>query len=357
MKNNDNKLVRFDWAMKYILRDKSNFDILEGFLAALLNDDEIKILNILESETNSESENDKYIRVDLLVTDSNNRKIYIEIQNTRESDYVESLLYSTSKIIVENQDLGYNFTNISKVISISILYFNLGRGEDYIYYGTNEFKGLNTGKKLIIKKRIPNKQQNRDTDGLEPKYKFVEKNIFPEYYLITVERYKNIIKKRIDEWVYMFKNDEVAEGSKSKNIEVAKEKLSIMNMTKEQKRSHEKYRINAVRDRDAWETTHITGYIKGETVGIKKGIEQGIEQEKINSKKIIEQVEKEKKQAEKEKKQAEKEKKQAEKQKEQAENQMKIYKLLLDNKSKEEISQILQISINDINKLQKKAIF
>ena len=26
------KLVRFDWAMKYILRNKANFDVLEAFL-------------------------------------------------------------------------------------------------------------------------------------------------------------------------------------------------------------------------------------------------------------------------------------------------------------------------------------
>jgi len=181
------KLIRFDWAMKTLLRDKANFDVLEGFLCALFEDDNIKILHILESETNSEDENDKFNRVDMLVQDSQNRKIYIEIQNTRETDYLESLLYATSKIIVEHQDLGENFKDISKVISISILYFNLGTGDDYIYYGTNEFKGLNTGHQLIVKKRI------EISAMLEPKYKFVEKKIFPEYYLITVERYKNIV--------------------------------------------------------------------------------------------------------------------------------------------------------------------
>jgi len=30
------RLVRFDWAMKYFLRNKANFDIIEGFLCALL---------------------------------------------------------------------------------------------------------------------------------------------------------------------------------------------------------------------------------------------------------------------------------------------------------------------------------
>ena len=33
MKNN---LIRFDWAMKRLLRDKSNYVVLEGFLSTLL---------------------------------------------------------------------------------------------------------------------------------------------------------------------------------------------------------------------------------------------------------------------------------------------------------------------------------
>ncbi len=173
------KLIRFDWAMKTILRDKSNFDILEGFLSALLEDDEIKILHILESEGNQSDETDKFNRVDLLIEDKDKRKIYIEIQNTRESDYLERLLYASSKIIVEHQSLGQDFRNISKIISISILYFNLGLGDDYIYYGKNEFYGMNTHKKLVVKKRVELEK------CIEPKYKFVEKNIFPEYYLIT----------------------------------------------------------------------------------------------------------------------------------------------------------------------------
>ena len=266
------KLIRFDWAMKTILRDKANFDILEGFLGALLEDNEIKILQILESESNPIDENDKFIRVDLLVEDSLKRKIFIEIQNTREIDYIESLLYASSKIIVDHQKLGDNFSNISKVISISILYFNIGKGTDYIYKGTTEFKGLNDGEPLIIKEKenIP--------ENLGPKYTLKTKNIFPEYYLITVERYKNEIKKQIDEWIYIFKNSEVAAGSKSKNIESAEKKLWEINMTEKERRSYEKYMWYYVKDRDKVNTART----EGEQIGIQKGkIEGKIEGEQI----------------------------------------------------------------------------
>jgi hypothetical protein len=46
----DQKLIRFDWAIKTILRDKANFDVLEGFLSALLKED-IKVVQLLESES------------------------------------------------------------------------------------------------------------------------------------------------------------------------------------------------------------------------------------------------------------------------------------------------------------------
>jgi len=42
-------LVSFDWALKSILRQKDNFDILEGFLSDLLNE-RIQIIDLLESE-------------------------------------------------------------------------------------------------------------------------------------------------------------------------------------------------------------------------------------------------------------------------------------------------------------------
>jgi len=47
-------LIRFDWALKRLLHNKANFGILEGFLRELLEDD-IKIENILESESNKEN--------------------------------------------------------------------------------------------------------------------------------------------------------------------------------------------------------------------------------------------------------------------------------------------------------------
>jgi len=51
-------LVRFDWAIKNIFRQKANFEVLEGFLSELLNED-LKVTAILESESNQETADEK----------------------------------------------------------------------------------------------------------------------------------------------------------------------------------------------------------------------------------------------------------------------------------------------------------
>lgn len=43
--------IRFDWAMKRMLRNKASFGVLEGLLTTLL-DEKISIVRMLESESN-----------------------------------------------------------------------------------------------------------------------------------------------------------------------------------------------------------------------------------------------------------------------------------------------------------------
>ena len=260
--NNENKLMRFDWAMKSILRDKANFDILEGFLSALLKKD-ITVERILESESNQEEEKQKFNRVDILVCDKNDEHFIIEVQAETESDYLERLLYGTCKTVVDNLNLGEPFKNIKKVVSISIMYFNLGIGNDYLYHGSTQFKGVHTGETLEVRhiKEITD-ENNRAVRVLE-----LKPNMYPEYYLIEVERFKDVIKEDVDEWVYFFKNEEIKDDFKSRNIQEARKKLLLLKMTPEERRAYEKYVINLVSERDAIETATAKGLMEGEIKG------------------------------------------------------------------------------------------
>jgi predicted transposase/invertase (TIGR01784 family) len=223
------KLISFDWAIKRLLRNKANFVVLEGFLSELLFDN-ITIEQILESEGNQETNDDKFNRVDILTKNSKNELIIIEIQSTYEIDYFHRMAYGTSKAISENHRLGEKYLNIKKVISINIVYFDLGQGEDYIYKGRTIFKGLH---------------QN-DVLGLSEKQKqtFIKQevaDIFPEYYLLKVNQFNDVAKDTLDEWVYFLKNSEVKDNFKAKGLKEANEVLDMMRLPKEDQYGYNRY--------------------------------------------------------------------------------------------------------------------
>ena len=223
------KLIRFDWAIKRLLRNKANFVVLEGFLSELLFDN-IKIEQILESESNQETDDDKFNRVDILTQNSKNELIIIEIQSSYEIDYFHRMAYGVSKSISENLKLGQNYSEIKKVISINIVYFDLGQGQDYIYKGKTDFIGLHQ-KDLL---ELSDKQ----------KITFLKEevsNIFPEYYLLKVNQFNDIAKDTLDEWVYFLKNSEVKDDFKAKGLKEAGEVLDIMRLPKDDEYGYSRY--------------------------------------------------------------------------------------------------------------------
>ncbi len=155
------RYIRFDWAIKRMLRDKANFAVLEGLLTVLF-EDKTQIVEILESEGNQLAETDKFNRVDIKAKNSKGEIILVEVQNTREVYYLERILYGVAKTITEHISLGESYGNIKKVYSISIVYFDLGKGNDYLYHGQNRFIGVHTADEL----QITTKQE----DALLPKY-------------------------------------------------------------------------------------------------------------------------------------------------------------------------------------------
>jgi len=269
----ETKLVRFDWAIKSLLRDKANFDVLEGFLAAFLHED-VQVIEILDSESNQSEFDKKFNRVDILVKDQKQRQIIIEIQNHRETGYLERILWGASKLIVDNLELGQDYRHVSKVISISILYFNFGLEEDYVYYGVNEFKGLHTKKTLVFR------QLNQQTRKLEKRY---SKEVFPEYYLINVERFQDVIASDLDEWIYLLKHSALRANFKAKNIDTAGKKLALLKMTREQRQHYEDYMMDMAVEHDVLETARTDGLQEG----LQKGLQQGQQKGKTEKAKAI----------------------------------------------------------------------
>ena len=192
-------LIRFDWAMKRLLRDKSNYVVLEGFLSTLLGED-LHIKRFLESEANQSDATDKFNRADILVEDAQGRLLIVEVQNNRELDYFHRMLYGVSKTISEYINLGDDYDKVRKVYSINIVYFDLGQGEDYIYHGKTEFRGLHNPHDIL---KLSVRQREM----------FVGKeagDIFPEYYVLRVNDFDKVAKTPLDEWVQFLKTGETA---------------------------------------------------------------------------------------------------------------------------------------------------
>jgi predicted transposase/invertase (TIGR01784 family) len=261
----ETQLVRFDWAIKSLLRDKANFDVLEGFLTALLRED-IQVIEILDSESNQPDVDKKFNRVDILVKDQKQQQIIIEIQNHQETGYLERILWGISKLIVDNLELGQDYRHVSKVISISILYFNFGIGEDYVYSNVNEIRGLHTKKELV------SRRLNRETKKFEKRY---SKDIFPDIYLITVERFQDVIKSDLDEWIYMLKHSALRSDFKSKNIDRARDKLMLLKMSREERKHYENYIEDIVVENDVIETARVQGKAEGLSEGRAEGRSEG----------------------------------------------------------------------------------
>jgi len=222
-------LIRFDWAIKKILRDKANFGILEGFLSELLAQT-IKIISLLDSESNKETKDDKFNRVDLLAELENKELVIIEVQNEEEYDYLHRILYGTAKTISENMKKGNPYANIKKVISISIIYFDIGEGSDYVYKGTTNFIGIHNQDKLML-----SEDQKILFNKIEPF------EIFPEYYILKVSKFDEVTKDGLDEWIYFLKNDEIKENFNAKGLKEAKEKLDVMKLPKEEQAFYDQY--------------------------------------------------------------------------------------------------------------------
>ena len=223
------KLIRFDWAIKRLLRNKVNFGVLEGFLSELLFEN-IQIQEILESEGNQENEEDKFNRVDILTKNSKNELIIIEIQSTYEIDYFHRMAYGVSKSIAENLSLGQKYSEIKKIISVNIVYFDLGQGEDYIYKGKTDFKGLH-------KNDILDLSSKQKTTFLKESVS----DIFPEFYLLKVNQFNDVAKDTLDEWIYFLKNSEVKDEFRAKGLKQAGEVLDIMRLENDDKYGYNRY--------------------------------------------------------------------------------------------------------------------
>ena len=263
-------MISFDWAMKRLLRNKANFEVLEGFLSELLRR-KIIIKHIAESEGNKEDEDDKTNKVDMLVEADEKELVIIELQYDSENDYFQRMLYGVSKSITEYIHEGEPYSSVRKIYSINIVYFDLGKGDDYVYHGFTNFTGLHTHHELELT-ATQQKLYGKTFVG----------ELHPEYYIIKVNKFNDVAKDSLDEWIYYLKNNKIRDDFTAQGIDKARQILAFDNLSDVEKKQYWR-RVEDRRIRDGEiNTALLEGEAKGEAKGLEKGLEKGRAEERVN---------------------------------------------------------------------------
>ena len=262
------KYIRFDWAIKRLLRQKANFGVLEGFLTVFLGE-KITITEILESESNQQTIDDKFNRVDIKALNSKGEIIIVEIQNEREANFLERILYGVAKAITEHISLGDKYYMVKKVYSISILYFDLGKGADYLYHGRNQFIGVHTHDYLQITTRKKN--------ALITRY---PSEIFPEYILIRVNEFNQVAVSPLEEWMSYLKDGKIRPDTTAPGLREAREKLKYYSKSPAERNAYDRHLGDIMIQNDVMDTARLEGL----TEGLAKGLAQGLEEGRIEGK-------------------------------------------------------------------------
>jgi predicted transposase/invertase (TIGR01784 family) len=224
----ERQLVSFDWAVKRILRDKANFEVVEGFLSELLGC-EVSITSIPESESNKVDAKDKHTQVDIVVEDAKGEIILIELQFILEIDYFQRMLYGVSKALTERMEQGDPYKNVKKIYSVNIVYFDLGHGAGYAYHGRTYFRNMYDATDIL-----------KLSENQQVMFGCAEAgDLFPEYYVLKVNEFNDVARTTLDEWIYFLKHDRIESNFKAKGLRKAQEVLAYHRLSPEDRAAYD----------------------------------------------------------------------------------------------------------------------
>ena len=276
MTNTGENYIRFDWAMKRLLRNKANHAVLEGFLSSLIGR-RFKIEKFLESESNQEDEDDKYNRVDILAESDRGELCIIEVQNNREHTYFHRMLYGVSKAITEYIGLGNPYDKVRKVYSINIVYFELGQGKDYVYHGKTEFRGMHEPHDTL---RLSVRQNEkffgtREKDILKRKE---ASDLFPEYYVLRVNDFDKVATTPLDEWIEFLKTGQISDKAQADGLAEARECLRVDALSENDRKAYFRHMESVRHMMSLFDTSRDEGYEEGHEKGHEEGLKEGLKE-------------------------------------------------------------------------------
>ncbi|MBQ8603211.1 MAG: Rpn family recombination-promoting nuclease/putative transposase [Bacteroides sp.] len=259
--NENNLLIRFDYAMKRILQFYSDFSILEGLVSTVL-EEQIHIINIFRNADRLQEKYDNDNRIDILAKTSQNKLVLIELQNLNGYAYYERTIFGASKFITGCVDNNEEFPYIHKIYSINIVYFPLGTSTDFIYHGKTEFRGLHRNELLEL---TPFRQQE---------FKVAETSrLYPEYYILKVFDFKKQSDIPLEQWAYYLSTGQIPENAIAPGLQEARELLRLDYFDKKEMNAYFHHLDDLVILEDNISTGRLEGYaeaIKETALKLKK---------------------------------------------------------------------------------------
>ena len=165
-----------------------------------------------------------------------------------------------AKTITEYISLGEDYHKVKKIYSINIFYFDIGRGEDYLYHGQNHFIGIHTKDQLVVN----TKERSVIVSKLSPE-------IFPEYILIRTNKFDKIAVTPLEEWMDYLKRGTIRPDTMAPGLGEAREKLKYYSMTPEDRHAYDEH-LNAVMiQNDVLDSAKLEARMEGHMEGLAEG--------------------------------------------------------------------------------------
>ncbi len=168
-----------------------------------------------------------------------------------------------ASVAPEGQSLGEDYDKIKKVYSISVLYFDIGIGTDYIYHGQNHFVGVHTGDQLRVNERERNVLVSR-----------LPAEIFPEYILIRVNEFDKVALTPLDEWMEYLKDGTIRPDTTVPGLKEAREKLKFYSMSPDERLVYIRHLEDINIQNNAIYTSKLEGIAEGKAEGFAEGMRQ-----------------------------------------------------------------------------------
>jgi predicted transposase/invertase (TIGR01784 family) len=258
-------LISFDYAIKYLLKNKGDYEIVEGFISAILTSQgyaPVKITAILESESNKEDRIDKKSIADVVVSDTEGHKYIVEIDRSHTNLFLHKACFNSSRLIIDSLSSAEDYSTIKKVFHINLLYSSCSAMQAPLYHGKTIFR---------VADEHPINIHLADM-GMR---KFDADNILPEFFIISVPLFDDIIKREIDEWLYLLKHSEIKAEFKSPYMQKIAERLNILKMSPAERAVYNAYMNKSLKERDYLVAATEKGKVEGEQIGLEKGKAEG----------------------------------------------------------------------------------